>query len=139
MTDDEIDALSGRELDITVHQRVFGKKVEKRTALIGKINGREISKDFYSDPDDNTQYLHVTDGYTGMIPSYSTSIQDAWKVVEHLTKKGYWFDISYNGEEVAIDIDRLVGKLWNKVVEEYTGASVPDTICRASLRVLNHD
>jgi hypothetical protein len=140
MTDEEIDALSGAELDVLIHQRVFGKRVEKRRAFMGTFNtGKEVYREYYFDPDDKTQYLHFTDGYAGMIPNYSANFQDAWLVVSHLSKNGYWFNLSYNGEEVAIDIDRLEGKLWVRAVEEYTGSSVPEAICRASLRAVNHD
>ena len=92
MTDKEIESLiAGGSLDALVHQRVFRKRVElrkgrkigtKRSIADGDVD--VYGKDYYIDPDDKTMYLHATDGFTGMIPQYSTNIADAWKVVDKI-------------------------------------------------------
>ena len=90
LTDDQIDALSaGHELDVLVHQAVFGKRVQlikggKPYAWDKSGNPTLFTKDRYIDPDDKTMYLHATDGYQGMLPEYSTRIGDAWRIVNHL-------------------------------------------------------
>ena len=130
---------AGRELNKVVAEKVLGKRVEKRRGdLIGKMtDGREVhGEDYYIDLDDTTMYLHVTDGYTGMIPLYSRRIDDAWEVVKHF--EGYSMQLdnghSTNGEDSWSFLIWKDGTVYIGSAEEPALA-----ICRASLKAVGAD
>ena len=71
---------------------------------------------------DNTMYLHITDGFTGMIPYHSKYIAAAWEVLEKFSK---W--AIYAGGYVMLG-DRNDGKEWKA-----HALKIPHAICRAAL------
>lgn len=77
-------------LDAWVAIAVFGKTLEWKEggepiAWDGE-SGEPVlfSKGYWFDASDETVFLHVTDGFTGMVPMYSEYIAYAWFVVEIL-------------------------------------------------------
>ena len=149
MTNEEIDAmLPGKELDALIHREVFGRKtILKKGKKIGtqhSIADGDVdiyTQDYYIDPDDTTLYLHVTDGYTGMIPHYSTSISDAWKIVESF--RGGWnkHTAAVIGLIIADDIDTQDCEciIYAPDIEKQIGIGreMPEAICRCALKVAN--
>lgn len=129
MTDSEIDdLLAGESLDRLIHERVFGRRVVLKKggnpyAWYPDGSTALVTKDRYIDPDDTTMYLHVTDGYTGMIPCYSHRIADAWAVV---AKIGLCVDYQTNWCIVSKDT-RILSRTFN---------DPPLAICRAALKYL---
>lgn len=62
------------------------------------------SKDRYVLKYDETVYLHATDGYTGMLPAYSQSLNSAWDIVHWLLKHSSYDKFCL--QSVHIDADR---------------------------------
>ena len=139
MTDLEVDTLlPGKELDALIHREVFGRKtLLKKGKKIGtqhSIADGDVdvyAQDYYIDPDDTTMYLHVTDGFTGMIPRYSTNISDAWRIIEHFKKANEYG--SYTKEW-----QRFCGQFEWGVTTHLLWHLSPELICKAALKSVNH-
>ena len=150
MTDSDIDALlPGKELDALIHREVFGRKtLLKKGEKIGTTHSIAdgdvdiYAQDYYFDPDDTTLYLHITDGFTGMIPRYSTNIADAWMIVES-------FRCGWNKHTAAViemiitdDIDPQDCEcvIYAPDIEKQIGIGreMAEAICKCALKVANH-
>lgn len=102
MTRDEILAMvPGRELDAEVALRVF--KVKEIT-MVGNY--------WFIDPLDSK------------LPQFSTSIRDAWKVLDKMQDEWSWEISCYT---TSHETDVRIGK------GLYTSKSVPEAICKAAL------
>lgn len=158
MTDSEIDALSaGRELDAKIAEHVMGLEIAHRAwpchyapdcgAYEAVLSERDT--DFNAKPDVIYWRHHPSENmpdedkndlglWCEPVPHYSTDIADAWRIVEHLTLNKHWIDISYNGSDSNVHIERH-NKIWNMIVEvDYDDTPMPLAICRAALKVANH-
>ena len=146
MTNDEIDTLpAGAEMDKLVHEMVFGRRAEFRA---GSPIGRKLDpdgtwatvygQDYYFDPDDTTLYLHATDGFTGMIPNYSTRIVDAWRVAEKLKSLHIAICISESEDGWSVEAysDKDTPSYWCLISESDGNISL--SLCRAALKAINH-
>ena len=126
-----------RELDVLVATRVLGKRLEKGIGqVIGWINGKEFRQpDYLIDPDDETLYLHVTDGYTGMVRYYSTV--DFLEIVEWLKLQRGHLEIGNRGDEwwvnlpITPDKDPCSWKIYGE------GNTIGIAVCNAAIAVAN--
>lgn len=107
----------GRELDALVAEKVMGWKlfhggIDGPNGEPGCIDSNQIEKHFKE------------------LPHYSTSIADAWKVVDKLDLFRAWVLTKYLGYYTVEEVDRDgFGETISK------GESAPHTICLAALKL----
>ena len=150
MTEQEIDQMQpGMEMDALIHREVFKRRtnlVVPSTPYATRKNSDGTTTYFfkerhYVDPGDTLIYLHATDGFTGMIPNYSTLHDDAMRIVNWNTgnckdadcflecwSDGEWFvasrPVGYSDRKPVATCDgRVTGK-----------PSLPLAICRWGLK-----
>lgn len=111
---------AGRELDALIALQVFRYTLDYEFA---DMHGAPCVKELVDCYDE-----------WGLLPAYSTEINDAWFVVEHLRADGHFFDL---GDKPS-DMDNLTSpRVWNAFVNRTTrgadSATPPLAICRAAL------
>ena len=125
---------ANRCLDAWVAEAVFEKRLEyhdERLPVGWDGETKEpvlFTKPYWFDLDDDITYLRITDGFRGMVRSYSTSIAAAWEALDHLAKSDFavhWIvSEGYNCSVLAAD--------WINS----TASSAPLAICRAALKAV---
>lgn len=129
------DLPAGRELDALIAERVMGWKVIETDDCNGEDN-------FWLSKDGQ----HPFEGEYGddlELPAYSTSIADAWKVVEKMRAARTWdFSVSWHqGYDTAFGVDGWECEIngWDDTRYERVATSdiqktAPHAICLAALR-----
>jgi len=152
LTDAEIDALTGQELDSAVAEFVMGwtwvqhiaEIAERHIALAKKYDTTYDNPRFLVPPPPNTNSerdrwytlffipaapdapYHGPKGYDD-VPDYSTDIAAAWRVVE---KFDHYTITKYGDLYIQVEVEQLL----NAVSRADT---VPLAICRAALKAVN--
>jgi hypothetical protein len=122
----EREALSRRELDAAIAERVMGWRHKSNGMMHGKV------QQVFIDDRDNTHSIHC-----GCAEDFnpSESIEDAWEIVEHFQKLGYMVSVNASG----------TGGYWccmypphaGGFIESDTVTTAPEAICRAALAAVN--
>ena len=142
MTADEILSLpAGRELDALIAERLFGWRWHNCEYIGQSSVASPVYRTMFAEPKElekNTSWRCVAmdNPHSGVrkkqewTPHYSTSIADAWQVVEHI-----WNvlekDISVTFAAGSISCD--IGDLLGEAVAEVFADTAPLAICRAAL------
>ena len=117
-----------RELDAEVAEKVMGHGY--RTFPNGALPN---VKHWFRKGDDRNYGAFL-------LPYYSTSIADAWLVVEEMRKRGYGCAIFYHWQlcetNPSCEFDWRDNNGNLRAIEE-SGGTVPEAICRAALEATN--
>ena len=131
MTHDEINALSGRELDALVAEKVMGMmtRLSEGGEYIGRFDISEPGDLVYDIPDDPYGVRYV--------PHYSTDIAAAWLAVEKLEQdqREILFKITRLGSSMKTLIFQAEFRECRGSFKHYWSdtATAPLAICRAAL------
>lgn len=126
----------GRELDVLICTKVMGFKNLREEEFCG-------IKDYVVDP--TPEYVECIIRKCGLpVPHYSTSISDAWDVVEKLMRRKYFVSFELTNEitqNTALDgNDYPVGDYYFNisVAGNFTGCAntAPLAICLAALKAI---
>lgn len=122
---------AGFKLDALIDERVFGHSIgwrnsfSWRTDIIDEIKGNSRGYDLISES-------RIAGAW---IPHYSTSIADAWLVVERLCDDGWTFELT-NSEQPAAGF-WLLGGIRGRWALRYSNAdTAPLALCLAALKAV---
>jgi len=128
---------ASRCLDAWAAKVVMGKRIEFRKGE--PVGWKEDGEPFlwfpndFVDLDDNTLYIHATDGYTGMVQHYSKYIAAAWQVEEKMRESGWEFVYDDDSEGKVAMFSRGRDQ-WGEIdVHSAMADTAPLAICKAAL------
>ena len=134
---------AGRELDALIAEKVMGwvcktKWVEGSGSTCLTHFWYKPGNDIAPDGEGHTQGMFPSGRVSGnrvadIIPHYSTSIEDAWLVVEEMRDKGFNCCLGIVKEGVSATFTKLLSF---KAYRPY-GESMPHAICLAALKVVD--
>lgn len=145
---DAIDELHpARELDYLIAKIVFGKTLGFRPGELlwkdTKTGEEKYADSYWIDVNDKTLYLHAIDGYTGLVPYYSTNIMDAYSILEKMDSWWETHRVCFEIGNARRDGDEG-GNWWVNVIHEEEehqhsvhityAETLPLAICRAAYR-----
>lgn len=125
MTDGEIDALEpGRKMDVLVANLIFHQDC-----------AYHVVRNAYSSDFDKYDWRYTSTG--NRVDGFSTSIQDAWQIVDRLHY--YNFDLHHfdKPEGYPPHISECIIR-WSVYSKIGVGDNMPEAICKAALKVVNH-
>lgn len=131
MTRDEINALSGRELDAAVAERVLGKTVVWVAAAPGAPIGPRV--EFL---DSNSETLTTPLAYYsrdwGMVFDVAEAMQRRWRKAG---REWYWSHVEWPDGTWEANVRKIVGQ-YGFVVISASAPALPEAICKAALLAL---
>lgn len=163
LTDAQIDALTGRELDAVIADRVFGyagigyygptkphgchqdyalmSKEEAEAAYLEHWKGDCPGTHRWDPERDAVDILHWREGWGPLyIPDWSEDIDAAWELVERLREGGWEMNLSVNSQTFEpwdcrlFVMDARMGAPKHRVIAH--GATGAESIARAALKAL---
>lgn len=123
----------GRELDALIAEKVMGYKVFRwgdSDSLFVAPN--KAAFDYACNGDTLTCYVDSERGFCFTMSNYSTKIEDAWQVIEHLITNSSWefyLTHQYNGWNCLFESP-------DKPIASGSADTAPHAICLAALEVV---
>lgn len=133
------EALTGRELDAAVAERVMGVKLTRAPLIPRTANGNSV----FTDDGADAWYQAYPDSIAiKLLPRYSTDIAAAMEVLATLRAKGWSADIAMYPEDYVVSLFRFgdsdetrsqADSAWRSRTEDERGDVLATLICRAAL------
>jgi Phage ABA sandwich domain len=105
------------------------RKIDVTVARL--VMDQEVTKGIYSD---NEEFVTV-DGWQSRVPEYSNNIAYAWKVVEKMREKGYFFFIDNQNDDGENYYATFRGNPFD-AGDSCFASSAPKAICIAAIKAM---